>query len=189
MTPLLEALATLANLSPIIIYICGILVSIISGHLLPAIFTIFAIIIGYGANTLLKLLFQLIGPQKQSWMRPNPPATGCGLFSGCVSKEIGTKIDLLWGMPSGHAQILSFTTSFWILYIWRQSDLSRTGAIISTIILLILSWAIKYSRIASGCHNFEQILIGSIFGMILGISIYFILEKNKPQFFAKRITT
>src|SRR5439155_14101119 len=119
-----------------------------------------------------------IGPNKVSWMRPSPPTDGCGIFPLCT--EEGSKT---WGMPSGHSQIISFASTFWILYLWRKGNSTILWAITATIIISILAALIMYSRIAEGCHNLEQVLVGCLFGSILGTSCYFILERNKPELF------
>jgi len=168
----------IARSSPYTIYLSGLLVSIVTGKPLGAIFSLCAIIFGDGLNFILKFIFKKIGPNKTSWMRPSPPSDGCGIFSTCNAQGSHT-----WGMPSGHSQIISFAASFWILYLWRKSRTSLAWSIIGTIIISILAILIMYSRIAEGCHNLEQILVGSLFGTILGASCYFILERNKPQLF------
>ncbi len=175
---LINVSQNLAKSSPYVIYVCGFLVSLISGNPLGIIFSFFSIIFAGALNFILKIFFSKIAPYKLSWMRPNPPIEGCQIFPIMIGPDLSS-----WGMPSGHSQIISFATSFWILYLWRKSKTKSIWIMINTFIMIGLSALIMYSRIIGGCHNLEQIIIGCIFGVIVGISCYFILEKNKPDLF------
>jgi membrane-associated phospholipid phosphatase len=168
----------LARSSPSTIYISGLLVSIVTGKSLGVVFSLCALIFGGGLNFLLKMIFKMIGPEKISWMRPAPPSEGCGIFPVCTRQE-----SITWGMPSGHSQIISFAAIFWILYLWRKAHTSRLWALTGTLIIMLVTALIMYSRILEGCHNLEQVLVGMLFGSILGGSCYFILERNKPELF------
>jgi membrane-associated phospholipid phosphatase len=90
-----------------------------------------------------------------------------------MSGEIHYGADV-YGMPSGHAQSVSFSLIY--LYLVQKSNLLL---ILNTIILLltvIQRW--NYRK-----HTIEQLLIGTMAGIICGISSYYIvkygIENNK----------
>lgn len=168
----------LARSSPYTIYSAGFLTSLVTGRPLGAIFSVSAIVLGDGCNFVLKKIFKSIDPSRKSWMRPSPPSDGCGIYPICSTLNTPT-----WGMPSGHSQIISFSSIFWSLYLWRKSGLSFQSCLIRTTLLTIISCLIMYSRISCGCHNLQQVLVGSGVGSLLGSGFYFILERCTPELF------
>ena len=86
-------------------------------------------------------------------------------------------------MPSGHAQITSFSSTFWSIYVWmkyiQEKDLLKKSklknqAIVSTVLMWSLSLVVWTQRVVSGCHSILQIIIGVICGIIFGILGYYI---------------
>lgn len=170
-------LRNIARSSPYTIYLSGILVSLITGKPLAAIFTLSALIFGEGLNFILKHLFKAIGPNKTTWQRPSPPSDGCGIYPVCGETQT------TWGMPSGHAQVISFSAIFWILYMWRKGHASTIWTLTGTSLIIIIATLIMYSRILEGCHTLQQVIAGGIFGFVMGILCYFTLESYRPQWF------
>lgn len=162
---------------PYVIYASSLLNSLITGHQLGIMFTLSGLI-SDGINILLKLLFNFIDPTKEKWMRPAPPADGCGIFP-----VFNTNQSKAGGMPSGHAQMVTFAALFWLLYIWRHGLTTSVRTLLSTVIIIGLATLTMYSRISEGCHTFEQVLVGGILGGILGTGSFFLLENNQPQLF------
>jgi membrane-associated phospholipid phosphatase len=104
-------------------------------------------------------------------MRPNIPFDGCGNYAN-------SKYDInSWGMPSGHSQGVCFAAVFWIIYIYKYTNLSSTKKLLSSLTLAFLALSVMYSRFVEGCHNFEQIGIGGFIGSVLGYYFFIFLEK------------
>ena len=77
-------------------------------------------------------------------------AKNCKIFSdGTISKS--------YGMPSGHAQSISF---------FLVNELTGDKDYVYKIILSIVSVFMIYSRVKLGCHTFQQVIVGSIMGII-----------------------
>ncbi|XWV26674.1 dolichyldiphosphatase [Tupanvirus soda lake] len=168
----------IARASPYIIYLSGLSSSVVTGKSIGAVFSLSAIIFGDGLNYVLKKIFKSIGPNNKSWMRPSIPPDGTGIFpSYSPSKTI------TWGMPSGHSQIVSYSAAFWILYLWKNSHAPTWWSVMGTGIISIISALIMYSRIATGCHNLQQVIVGSIFGSTFGIGSYYFLANKYPSLF------
>ena len=75
-----------------------------------------------------------------------------------------------YGMPSFHSQNMFFSIgySFFILnnFIWK-------------LVLLLIGFAVIYERYVFRDHTMEQLLYGSILGLLLGYISYFIVKKLK----------
>jgi len=75
-----------------------------------------------------------------------------------------------YGMPSFHTQNIFFSIGyvFFILnnFIWR-------------LVLLLIGIAVIYERYVFRDHTMEQLLYGSILGLLLGYISYFIVKKLK----------
>jgi membrane-associated phospholipid phosphatase len=79
----------------------------------------------------------------------------------------------LYGMPSGHSQSAWFFTVFAILYVLdkKASFLSpKKYGIIA--LLIIMAIFISYSRVRNNCHTIEQVIVGGLIGIFLGIGGY-----------------
>ena len=93
--------------------------------------------------------------------RPN--TKDCGLF--CTGKESKS-----YGMPSGHAQIICFFVTYWILEILNKE---RKYKIIPISILLALAFLVMYSRVYwAKCHTIQQVLVGGTIGVCLGNVVF-----------------
>lgn len=78
-----------------------------------------------------------------------------------------------YGMPSGHSQISSFIPSFYYFYYKNREDFSFPIFITYVSIAIY----IMYSRYTSNMHSIQQIILGSMFGILLG---YIIAKVLKP---------
>lgn len=80
----------------------------------------------------------------------------------------------LFGMPSGHAQMVFFTTVF--VY------LSAANAKLFYL-YLIFSLFICYQRVAFGYHSTTQVIVGATVGTIFAYFIYYLYQvyKNKNK--------
>ena len=99
------------------------------------------ILLGFILNTLLKCIFQ----EK----RPDNTSTCTVLVR-----------DDLRGFPSGHAQILALTATFWSLRV-------KHGWL-----LWIYVYMVARQRINSGCHTYGQVIGGLLIGTMSGIFLY-----------------
>ena len=87
-----------------------------------------------------------------------PQKMNCGLFvNGKASKS--------YGMPSGHSQIAWLFSTYTLLNL--PKDTKYRGFI--SAFLIGLATLISYSRVYwSKCHTLQQVIVGGIFGVILG---------------------
>tara|TARA_B100000780_G_C21095667_1_gene441871 strand:- start:8 stop:490 length:483 start_codon:yes stop_codon:yes gene_type:complete len=77
-------------------------------------------------------------------------AKNCKIFSdGTISKS--------YGMPSGHAQSIAF---------FLTSELNNNSNYLYKVCLTIISIFMIYSRVNLGCHTIQQVLVGSIIGIM-----------------------
>jgi membrane-associated phospholipid phosphatase len=95
-------------------------------------------------------------------------AKNCGIFNDGGSYE--GRI----GMPSGHVFITSFVTMYFV-FIYCQSknitEICRKKTEVITIgSFYILLMAI--SRVARGCHNIPQVIVGALLGYVLAYVLY-----------------
>lgn len=86
---------------------------------------------------------------------------------------------LSFGMPSGHSQSILFFATFWIMYILLEfNDKKSNNDIIykccSIIYLMIISIVVMYNRYYFRYHTIEQIIIGGIIGIGLGILAFYL---------------
>lgn len=168
-----------AQAFPYIIYTSSLLAGLVSNNILPIYFCIGVIILGNFGNWVLKKSIKSMckGNCPKWTQRPDPPNTGCGIFNKC--QEINGQPT--FGMPSGHAQITSFSAMFWTMYILQQEDIIQYKKIISISLLWVIALLIWISRVKIGCHNVIQVICGIIVGTILGYLYFLFLKKLKVK--------
>tara|TARA_B100001094_G_C18165450_1_gene791775 strand:- start:820 stop:1449 length:630 start_codon:yes stop_codon:yes gene_type:complete len=145
-------------------------------------------VFGKVSNSLEKKFFKSIqGDNSKIGLRPNPLGTKFGNKYDKCSIPINLlkpwKIKLVdknyfkkgkhhptWGFPSGHAQETSFIATILTLYFINKQ---KTNKNIYILILWILNVLVIYQRVEAGCHTLLQVIIGNIFGIILGIISYY----------------
>lgn len=175
---LINFIRNISRSLPYNISLSGLFFSLVTAHPLGLYFTLSQLIFALGINFVLKYLLMLINPQNPQWLRPSPPIDGCGTFP-----THNNNFSNFGGMPSGHSQTIMFSAMFWILYIWRKGKTSLIWSFVSTLIILLISAVVMFSRINEGCHTGLQVTIGGILGSFFGTLIYFLLETNQPQIF------
>lgn len=127
-----------------------------------------ALIIGssFVNNRLLKsLLYKLseIAHLESITLRP----TMCKNSSNFINEFSPNKLSESYGMPSGHSVESMLIGVFLTLYILKTHDKStKRTVLVCTIIAISLSVCI--SRVYFGCHTVLQILVGGIFGSLVG---------------------
>jgi membrane-associated phospholipid phosphatase len=162
--PGVERKMEVAQVAPLLVLSSALVGWLGTGSPWAAGFLVTAIVLSEGTNKLEKAGFCALLGDKEPWSRPNPPDTGCGLFSRCGSKT--------FGFPSGHAQLMTFTAIFWTMYLHRydQERMYLAG------MLWLLAVGVYWSRVQIGCHNLVQIAGGVLFGLIWGLIAFHLVE-------------
>ncbi|RGB33524.1 hypothetical protein C1646_625241 [Rhizophagus diaphanus] len=80
-----------------------------------------------------------------------------------------------YGMPSSHAQFISYFATFASIYLITFHNNSRKFPIILG--LIIFSCLVSYSRVYLIYHTTKQVIVGNIFGLTFAIFWYILLEK------------
>lgn len=86
-----------------------------------------------------------------------------------------------FGMPSGHAQSIVFFSTFWIIYILCEYRDKKTNIDIilkccSIIYMICVCILVMFNRYYFKYHTFEQITIGAIIGVGLGILFFYLCQ-------------
>ena len=68
-----------------------------------------------------------------------------------------------YGMPSGHSLLIVVVATYWSLYFNKKQEYYKS------LLLIIMALIVMKSRILLGCHTKQQVIIGGIFGFIIGI--------------------
>ena len=110
-------------------------------------------------------------------------AINCGAFA------TGKK-STSYGMPSGHSQFMGVLTTYILLNLMNATntkfpkhDVLRGMFVIGA---FIMGASVCLSRIYLGCHTPQQVLIGTIIGIILG-TWYYYNEDNVIKLFKKKV--
>jgi len=90
-----------------------------------------------------------------------------------------------YGMPSGHSQTtVTFAVFLILTIINNHSDLSRPLQNSILIATLFFTISVLWSRIYLKCHTIQQVILGSLFGIIIGYYGYYYgntLVSNKKE--------
>ena len=111
----------------------------------------------------------ILGPGK----RPKG-ALNCGCF---IDEDNPKKIAKSFGMPSGHGLSAMLFCTFWSLYIIDNYP-NNFRRHLSIIILNFICFLVLISRLYLGCHTIQQVLVGSILGLIFGYISYKLYNKS-----------
>ena len=158
------------NAYPLIITLAAIFYSLVSLNLVGILFVFCNLLFGFTGNYYLKKISQYLFPHWKIFQRPNPPRIGCGIFPNC------NNVYKTFRMPSGHAQIATLATTFWILYILNKKDTNNWLSYLSIAIFVAIAMLSNYSRIYIGCHNILQVTVGSFIGLLFGLFSYKIVS-------------
>jgi len=153
-----------------------------------------AIVFGELFNYAEKLGFKaMLGDDAKRPASCDPSADTC---VGCGVYPVVRAEDDPFGMPSGHAQILTFAATFWTIYlvlryraIIRDSTKDASDVVLHTILSIIIMWGIVVAVctriVISKCHTVGQVAVGASFGVVFGFLAYFIatkVYKDLPRF-------
>ncbi len=89
----------------------------------------------------------------------------------------------LFGMPSGHTQIITFISTYIILNMIYKLNFKIKNIIIFILILIILILIVIYVMFTrvyiTYCHTIRQVLIGGLIGLLFGIVSFYIVHFGK----------
>lgn len=122
-------------------------------------------LVGYVANMILNNILRAI------WKQPRPN-TNQELFNmkKANNKELNPH---QYGMPSGHAQGVAYSTSFIALLTQKHKDLKHW-----TLIFVAISALTVGQRIIKKDHSVEQVGVGLILGAAFGYLVFVLSEKK-----------
>jgi membrane-associated phospholipid phosphatase len=127
-------------------------------------FAFIILVFGFGLNKTLKFGLKRVVSDNEVYKRPNVPPEGCGVYPRNDYHQD-------FGMPSGHTQIAFITAVFWSMYLNDKMQDKKKAKLIS-IGLFVLAALVGYSRIKIGCHNIQQVIAGSVIGIVVGFVAY-----------------
>jgi hypothetical protein len=120
-------------------------------------------LIGFVINSLLNFVLKGIIKQPR-------PSEDKHVFNVWLNN--GMKGDRLWfdrfGMPSGHAQSVFYST-FFIIFALQNTNIN--------ILYLIISLNTLYQRVKYKNHTVLQVIVGAIVGTIIGSLLYYYSQK------------
>ena len=132
------------------------------------------LIIGYIFNTVLNFVLKnyIFFPIMRE---NNYPIIGIGSrpknAMNCDLWSTG-KASTTYGMPSGHAQLITFFVMFQLFKNKPNNNNNNQFKSYFNNFLLILVWGyLLYSRVELGCHTYQQVIVGSIVGAITSYGI------------------
>ena len=123
-------------------------------------------ILSYLGNYLSNIYGTIDIPVIGRFKRPEG-ASNCGVFY--IDKD---NISTTSGMPSGHCILTAFTCIYLYHYITNKYDMNYNNSVLLFILLMIIVIYMAYTRILFNCHTFEQTIIGTLMGIILGHYYY-----------------
>ena len=119
---------------------------------------------GYLANTIINILLKLL-------IKEPRPSVDQNKFDLILNQSKNNSIYKklihfpMLGMPSGHAQSVIYSTVFIFLTL-KQNNLLALYLLISSITI--------YQRVSFNYHTLGQVIVGSIMGIILGHSAFYL---------------
>jgi len=174
----MNATTDVLRASPRIVLASVIFIYLISNNLLVLRFGGY-FLIAEGLSFILKKIFGVVLPNNSFIYRPDNAGNchGCGVFQkmgdGCINVSDHV------GMPSGHSLSIAMATTFWILWIWNNTNFDLIDKITRISVLALFAIAVMLSRssLGDGCHTPLQIIIGGLLGVLTGFAS-FTLDKK-----------
>ena len=120
-----------------------------------------------------KLLYAMFGVKDPAFIgrgvRPDG-ACCCSEFYDCDDLK-KNKLSTSFGMPSGHSQCAWIFSSYFIYQLLHNKKTSKYMKAIQSLILIVFAGLMSYSRVyVEGCHTIQQVIVGAILGIIIGIT-------------------
>jgi|LauGreSuBDMM15SN_2_FD.fasta_scaffold06010_3 membrane-associated phospholipid phosphatase len=122
-------------------------------------YLLMSFIVGYGFNLILNLLLK--GIVKQPRPKEDIKLVNLAINSG---RRMGFDI---YGMPSGHAQLVFYCTIF-IYLVTKKNNI--------TLFYLFISFITLYQRVLYKNHTISQVVVGSFVGSLMGYVVYHYAE-------------
>lgn len=91
-------------------------------------------------------------------------------------KEFGSgSYSLSYGMPLAHSQFMGFFAAYFVcIVLFKISHFQTSQKLIGCLVLIISSVLVAFSRVYLYYHTTQQVLVGALFGAMLGL-IYFVI--------------
>lgn len=121
-------------------------------------------VIGVSLNELINILLKIVIKQD----RPKNDKSNDDKFKDDKNKLLSSNIQR-YGMPSGHAQSVSFSTMF--IYLSLHN-------IYLTSIFIIISFIAIFQRVYLNFHTLKQVIVGMLVGSFLSYLFYKLALKN-----------
>lgn len=142
---------------PIIIFLLSVILLVSRKlHTLAVVY-----VVGFGINSILNLILKGVIQQPR-------PSENKYLFHLEKITDRFISVDR-YGMPSGHAQSILYST----IFIW----LSLKNNLI-TFLYILLSLNTLYQRVKYKKHTVLQVIIGAIVGLLMGYGAFLFSQKN-----------
>ena len=163
--------------APSIVVASGVLTTVVTGSPTGVVWTAF----GYLSRILNALLKggvrRMIG---ERGTRPCASGKSCNPAQGCRDDE--------YGMPSGHAQTMTWAATFATMWCVARarSDGGKIGNLVWQIpCLWIFALAVCVQRVRSRCHSVGQVFAGMVVGASVGGLTYLAASAFAPSLFPK----
>jgi membrane-associated phospholipid phosphatase len=144
----------------------------------------FSNLVNWIAKTIIKRIYKISKRKSLPFLgigdRPKG-AKDCGAFTDCESCNLKTNS---FGMPSGHSQIGWFFFIYGSLYMAEHIRIkyhtaenlykARIWLSVGIVLLFLMAITLSYSRVYLNCHTVQQVIMGGIFGIGVGLLSYWI---------------
>jgi dolichyldiphosphatase len=89
-------------------------------------------------------------------------------------KDFGTgTYSLSYGMPSAHSQFMGFFAAYFVcIFLFKMSQMTKPQQLFGVVTLIVLAYAVAFSRVYLLYHTTQQVIVGLMFGALLGL-VYF----------------
>lgn len=124
-------------------------------------------IIGFILNGFINILLKGIIKQPRPFIDPEIHNLALTYLRRFMFKD-GILFDI-YGMPSGHAQSVMFSTTFMYLVLKNK---------FITFLYFLISLITFYQRVEQNMHTLPQVLAGGLFGVCTGGLFYYLGQRN-----------
>ncbi len=142
-------------------------------------FTVYILVVDILSHWL-KIIFKFMYDKLQ---KKSLPLLGIGIrpkgarHTSCFINDNDLQgIPTSFGMPSGHS-IISISTVVMLSWHIQQSYPANYRRSLSITVLHFIGIMIAFSRYPLGCHTIQQIIVGCLFGIIIGRIGIYLFEK------------
>ncbi|CDK26185.1 unnamed protein product [Kuraishia capsulata CBS 1993] len=111
---------------------------------------------------------------------------------GSIHTKFGSGHGFGYGMPSAHSQFMGFLSFYFILKVWLQWEnirYNRTYKVCGTLALLFSAAVVVMSRLYLEYHSVNQVIVGYLFGGLLGCGYFCVISIARTVGFIRWITS